>query len=96
MTVPVTEMCKIPSMKREIYKVLHVPTKKEDPPIILNTMYLDRPRDKNPPFYLSLGMKGLLLNNCMLDSGASTNVIFEGNETCLFEDNPTLSQCVWY
>ena len=31
--------------------------------------------DKNPHFYLSLGMKDLLLNNFMLDSGASTNVI---------------------
>jgi hypothetical protein len=75
MTVPVTEMCKIPSVKREILKVLQVPTEKEDPPIILNTMYLDRPRDMNPPFYLSLGMNGLHLNNCMLDSGASTNVM---------------------
>jgi hypothetical protein len=75
MTVPVTEMCKIPSVKREVLKVLQVPTEKEDPPIILNTMYLDRPRDKNPPFYLSLGMNGLRLNNCMLDSGASTNVM---------------------
>jgi hypothetical protein len=52
-----------------------VPVEKEDSPIMLNTMYLDRPRDKNPPFYLSLGMNGLHLNNCMLDSGASANVI---------------------
>jgi hypothetical protein len=75
MTVPVTEMCKIPSVRREILKLLQVPTEKEDPPIILNTMYLDRQRDNNPPFYLSLGMNGLRLNNCMLDSGASTNVM---------------------
>jgi hypothetical protein len=52
-----------------------VPIEREDPPIMLNTMYLDWPRDKNPPFYLSLGMKDLRLNNCMLDSGASTNGI---------------------
>jgi hypothetical protein len=75
MMVLVIEMCNIPSVKREILKVLQVPTKKEDPPIILNTMYLDRQRDMNPPFYLSLGMNGLRLNNCMLDSGASTNVM---------------------
>jgi hypothetical protein len=55
--------------------VLHVPTEKENPPIILNTMYLDRPRDDYPPFYISLGMNVLHLNNCMLDSRASTNVI---------------------
>jgi hypothetical protein len=75
MTVLVTEMCKIPSVKRKILRILQVPTEKEDPPIILNTMYLDQPRDKNPPFYLSLGMNGLCLNNYMLDSGTSTNVI---------------------
>jgi hypothetical protein len=38
-------------------------------------MYLDRPRDKSPPFYLLLGMNDLRLNNCMLDSGASKNDI---------------------
>jgi hypothetical protein len=59
MTVPITEMCKIPSVRREILKLLHVPTKKEDPPIILNAMYLDRKRDNNPTFYLSLRMNGL-------------------------------------
>jgi hypothetical protein len=75
MTVPVTEMCKIPSVRREVLKLLQVPTEKEYPPIILNTMYLDRKKDNNPPFYLSLGMNGLRLNNCMLDSGASTNVM---------------------
>jgi hypothetical protein len=75
MMVPVTKMCKIPSMKREVLKVLQVLTDKEDPPIILNTMCLDRPKDKNPPFYLSLDMNGLRLNNCMHDSGASANVM---------------------
>jgi hypothetical protein len=68
-------MCNIPSVKREILKILQVPAEKEDPPIILNTMYLYHPRDKNASFYISLGMKYLRLNNCMLDSGASENVI---------------------
>jgi hypothetical protein len=68
-------MCKIPSVRREVLKILQVPTEKEDTPIILNIMYLDRKQDKNPPFYLSLGMNGLHLNNCMLDSGASVNVM---------------------
>jgi hypothetical protein len=75
MTVPVTEMCKILSVNREILKIIQVLTEKEDPLTILNTMYLDRQRDKNPPFYLSLGMNGLHLNNYMLDFGASTNVM---------------------
>jgi hypothetical protein len=49
MTIPMIEMCKIPSLKREIIRMLQVPAEKENPPIILNTMYLDQPRDKNPP-----------------------------------------------
>jgi hypothetical protein len=75
MTVPVTEMCKIPSVRREVLKLLKVPVEAEDPPIILNTMYLGWKNDPNPPFYLSLGMDNLVLQNCMLDSGASTNVM---------------------
>jgi hypothetical protein len=43
--------------------------------MILNTMYLGWKNDPNPPFYLSLGMNNLILQNCMLDSGASTNVM---------------------
>jgi len=73
--VLVIEMCKIPYVKRDILKVLQVPNEKEDPNIILNTMYLDRPRYMNPSFYLALGMNGLYLNNYMLDSGASPNFI---------------------
>jgi len=73
--VLVIEMCKIPSVRKEVLKLLKVPTEKEDPPIILNTVYLDRQKDNNPPFYLSLGINGLHLNNCMLDSGASANVM---------------------
>jgi hypothetical protein len=38
-------------------------------------MYLDQQKENIPPLYLSLGMNGLLLNNCMLDSGASGNVM---------------------
>jgi hypothetical protein len=38
-------------------------------------MYLDPQKDNNPPFYLSLGMNDLCLNNCMLDFGALVNVM---------------------
>jgi hypothetical protein len=75
MMISVTEMCNIPSTRREVLKLLEVSTEKEDPPIILDTMYIDRKKDKSPPFYLSLGMNGLHSKNCMLDSGASTNVM---------------------
>jgi hypothetical protein len=61
MTVLVTEMCKIPSIRREVLKLLKVPNEEEDPLMILNTMYHGRQRDTNPPFYISLGVNGLHL-----------------------------------
>jgi hypothetical protein len=39
MSLLVVEMCKIPSIRREVLKVLKVPAEAEDPPVILNTMY---------------------------------------------------------
>jgi hypothetical protein len=38
-------------------------------------MYLGWKNNYNPPFYLSLGMDNLVLQNCMVDSRASTNVM---------------------
>jgi hypothetical protein len=75
MSVPLIEMCKIPSIKREVLITLKVLVEEEDPPVILNTMYHGQQREDYRPFYLSLGVNGLRLNNCMLDSGASTNVM---------------------
>ena len=43
--------------------------------MILNTMYHGNRREDNSQFYISMGINGLHLNNCMLDYGASTNVI---------------------
>jgi hypothetical protein len=70
----VVEMCKIPSIRREVLKALKAPDEAKYPLVILNTMYHGQQREVNPPLYISLGVNGLRLNNCMLDSGASTNV----------------------
>jgi hypothetical protein len=75
MMIPVKEMCKIPSVSREVLNLLWVLIEKEYPPIILNTMYLDQKKDNSPPFYLSLGMNGLFLNKCMLYSRDYVNVM---------------------
>jgi len=75
MLIPVVEMCKIPSVRREVMKALKVPDEAKDTPVILNTMYHGQQRKENPPFYLSLGVNGLCLNNCMLYFRASTNVM---------------------
>jgi hypothetical protein len=75
MVVPMVEMCKIPSVRKEVLKTLKIQDEVGDPLVILNTMYHGNQREDNPPFYLSLGINGLHLNNCMLDSGASTNMM---------------------
>jgi hypothetical protein len=38
-------------------------------------MYHGKKKDDDPPFFVSLGMSSLWINNCMLDYGASENVI---------------------
>jgi hypothetical protein len=45
----------------------------QDAPVILQNW--DRKNEKNFPFYLSLLVNDKVLHNCMLDSGASSNVI---------------------
>jgi hypothetical protein len=46
---------------------------KVSPPVILQNW--DRGNEKNLPFYLSLLVNDKVLHNCMLDSGASSNVM---------------------
>ena len=45
----------------------------KDMPIVIHSV--DPKREDHPPFYVSLLVDDLLLHNCMLDSGASSNVI---------------------
>jgi hypothetical protein len=75
MSVHMVDMCKIPSVIREVLKELKVQDEARDPLVILNTMYHGRNGEENPLFYLSLSINGLALNKCMLDSRASTNMM---------------------
>ena len=62
-------------------------------PIVLNSV--DPRREDHPPFYVSLLVDNLLLHNCMLDSGASSNVITrKGNGIDKPKDHTTLPQCL--
>jgi hypothetical protein len=45
----------------------------QDAPVILQNM--DRGNEKNRPFFLSLLVNDFILHNCMLDSGATSNVM---------------------
>jgi hypothetical protein len=48
-------------------------TSYQDALVILQTM--DRGNEKNRPFFLSLLVNDFILHNCMLDSGATSNVM---------------------
>ena len=59
-------------------KPVESPTKKqnnfnEDTPIVLHSR--DPNKEDHPSFYISLIANDKLLHNCMLDSGASSNIM---------------------
>ena len=51
----------------------YLPVVLEDMPIVLHSV--DPRREDHPPFYVSLIVDNILLHNCMLDSGVSSNII---------------------
>jgi hypothetical protein len=83
MLVPVSEIMKIPSQREKLLKAIENPSQNmvdrppavayQDAPVILQNM--DRGNEKNNPFYLSLLMNDFILHNCMLDSGATSNIM---------------------
>jgi hypothetical protein len=46
-----------------------------DPPIMLQANHFRVQYGENPPFFMTLAMNGKSLNNCMLDTGASANMM---------------------
>jgi hypothetical protein len=83
MLVLVSEIMKIPSQRVKLLKAIEDPPQNivdrqpivayQDAPVILQNW--DRGNEKNQPFYLSLLVNNKVLHNCMLDSGASSNVM---------------------
>jgi hypothetical protein len=76
-SVPFVELMKVPSLKKKAGKVLGFvdDDPSQDQPIVLQTTDRGGFNGKNDPFYISLGINDLILHNCMLDTGASTNVM---------------------
>ena len=74
---------KIPSQREKLLKAIEDPLKSfvekqlvvayQDARVILQNW--DRGNEKNLSFYLSLLVNDKVLHNCMLDSGASSNVM---------------------
>jgi ribonuclease HI len=82
--VPLSELVKHEDFKRSLSKLLlpetpNHPTdsinlQDENPTIILGPMVEDRD-DSSPPFYTSLNIHDKVLHNCLMDSGASHNLM---------------------
>jgi ribonuclease HI len=82
--VPLSELVKNEDFKRSLSKLLqsespHPPTdsvnlQDEKPAVILGPMVEDKD-DSSPPFYKSLNIHDKVLHNCLMDSGASHNLM---------------------
>ena len=81
-SIPVTELLKIPSQRAKLLSAIEVTQREEkhsdepeDEEIVLKSMNCYVGNEDHQPFYVSLIVNDRLLHNCMLDSGASSNVM---------------------
>jgi hypothetical protein len=73
--VPLKEEIKIPSIKECFNTFFSGTTEPMDPPIMLQADHFRIQYGENPPFFMTLMMNNKCLNNCMLDTGASANMM---------------------
>jgi hypothetical protein len=82
--IPLVEMAKNPIYRKQIAKMISffkdesqadVINLEDDKPNIVFGPHLEGARDTVAPFYITLTLFDHLLHNCMLDSGASHNVM---------------------
>jgi ribonuclease HI len=82
--VPLTELIKHDEFKRRFFDLLKSETsfpstdfinlQDEKPTVVLGPMVEDKD-DSSPPFYTSLNIHDKVLHNCLMDSGASHNLM---------------------
>jgi hypothetical protein len=82
--MPLTELIKHEGFKKRFSELLHpevsclpiysINLQDEKPTVILGPMVEDR-NDASPPFYTSLNIHDKVLHNCLMDSGASHNLM---------------------
>jgi hypothetical protein len=82
--VPLVELTKNPTSRKQISKMINfsdteshadVINLEDDKPTIMFGLHFENARDFVAPFYIMLIVHDHLLHKCMLDSGASHNVI---------------------
>jgi ribonuclease HI len=82
--VPLTKLIKHEGFKKRFFELLQsevsclpadsINLQDEKPAVILGPMVEDK-NDSSPPFYTSLNIHDKLLHNCLMDSGASHNLM---------------------
>ena len=83
--IPLTKLCKSNVYRNQILKFLQ-PSSVLDPlsdvinlhdekPIIVLGPIVEEREDNTPPFYISMNIHNKVLHNCLLDSGASHNLM---------------------
>ena len=86
--VPLTELMKNPSYKESVLKMINsasnqpisdtVNLQEENPRIFIGSALAEKTENEagaSPPFYITLTVHEQMLHNCLLDSGASHNLI---------------------
>jgi hypothetical protein len=82
--IPLVELAKNPVYRKQIAKMINFSEKEsqadtinleDDKPIIVFGLHVEGAKDTVAPFYITLTIFDHLLHNCMLDSGASHNVM---------------------
>ena len=73
--VPLTKLIKIPSQMDKVRKFLSIEDEHDNPQVVFQTMNYDRRNGGHAPFFITFIVNNLLLNNYILNSRASTNVI---------------------
>jgi ribonuclease HI len=82
--IPLVELAKNPVYRKQIAKMINFSEKEsqadtinleDDKPIIVFGPHVEGAKDTVAPFYITLTIFDHLLHNCMLDSGASHNVM---------------------
>jgi hypothetical protein len=82
--IPLVELAKNPIYRKQIAKMINFSEKEsqadsinleDDRPIVSFGPHVEGPKDTVAPFFITLTIFDHLLHNCMLDSGASHNVM---------------------
>jgi len=75
MPIPLMKIINIPLMRRKVENSYKVQREPKEPHVMLQDNHFKLHYDEHLPLYISLQMNNKCLNNCMLDSRASANVM---------------------